>query len=323
MDRLDDMVTFIKVVDCRSFTQAAERLGLSKSVVSRRMAELENRLGARLLNRTTRRLSLTEVGAAFYQRCVRIVSDVEEAERAAGALHAAPRGRLRVNAPLSFGIQHIAPALPRFLERYPELEVEMDLNDRYVDLVDEGYDVAVRIGRLKDSSLVARRLAPNRRVVAGSPVYFGRKGRPARPEELTDHDCLVYTNIPVAEQWQFRIDGETRAVRVEARLRSNNGEVLHAAALAGFGLVMMPTFICGHDLAAGRLEAVLEDCTVSESAVHAVYPHNRHLSPKVRAFVDFLGAHFGPLPYWDKALADAAGGRQELSGPPTAAGEDR
>lgn len=307
MDRLDDMMTFIKVVDCRSFTMAAERLGLSKSVVSRRMAEMENRLGVRLLNRTTRRLSLTEVGAAFYQRCVRIVGDVEEAEQAAGALHAAPRGRLRINAPLSFGIQHIAPALPRFLERYPELKVEMDLNDRYVDLVDEGYDVAVRIGRLKDSSLVARRLAPNRRVVAGSPAYLDRRGRPARPEDLANHDCLVYTNSPTAEQWQFRIGEEIRSVRVEASLRSNNGEILHAAALAGLGLMVMPTFICGPDLAAGRLEAVLADCTVSESAVHAVYPHNRHLSPKVRAFVDFLGAHFGPAPYWDEALADVAG----------------
>ena len=306
MDRLDDMLAFIKVVDAKSFTAAADRLNLSKSVVSRRIADLENRLGARLLNRTTRKLSLTEVGQAFFERCTRILSDLDEAERAVADLHAAPRGRLRVNAPLSFGLLHLAGAVAEFMERYPAIEVDIDLNDRYVDLFDEGYDVAVRIGRLRDSSLIARRLAPNRRVVCASPAYIEAHGAPRVPEDLAQHRCLLYTNVPTAEQWQFKVDGETRVVRVNGCLRANNGDILLAAAIAGHGVVVAPTFMCGEALASGDLRCLLSDYTFSDSAVHAVYPQNRHLSPKVRAFVDFLAARFGPEPYWDAALPPAA-----------------
>ncbi|HEV7372821.1 LysR family transcriptional regulator [Arenibaculum sp.] len=302
MDRLDDMIAFVSVVDCRSFTAAAEKLGVSKSVISRRMTELENRLGARLLNRTTRRLSMTEIGQAFYERSVRILADVDDAEAVVSSLHASPRGVLRIAAPLSFGMLHLAPALPDFMAPHPDLEVELDLNDRYVDLVEERYDVAVRIGRLKDSSLVARRIAPNRRVVVGSPGYFARHGRPERPDDLLNHNCLLYTNVPIAEQWQFRVDGVQRPVRAAGSLRVNNGETLRDAAVAGLGLAILPTFICGSDLSAGRLEPVLVGNVVSDSAVHAVYPHGRHLSPKVRAFVDFIARRFGPKPYWDCAL---------------------
>ncbi|HYG88192.1 MAG TPA: LysR family transcriptional regulator [Azospirillum sp.] len=306
MDRLDDMLAFIKVVDTKSFTAAAERLNLSKSVVSRRIAELENRLGARLLNRTTRKLSLTEVGQAFYDRCTRIVSDLDEAERAVADLHAAPRGRLRVNAPLSFGLLHLTPAIADFMQRFPAIEIDIDLNDRYVDLIDEGYDVAVRIGRLRDSSLIARRLAPNRRVLCASPAYLEKHGTPMAPEDLAQHSCLLYTNVPAAEQWQFRVGGETRSVRVSGTLRANNGDILLAAAIAGHGIVVSPTFMCGEALASGALQAVPLEGYTSESAVYAVYPQNRHLSPKVRAFVDFLAARFGPEPYWDTELPPAA-----------------
>lgn len=308
MDRLDDMAIFVRVVDCKSFTQAAERLGLSKSVVSRRLTELENRLGARLLNRTTRRLSLTEVGQAFYDRAVRILADVDEAEGAVGDHLASPRGKLRINAPVSFGTLHLAPAIAGLLERFPQMEVEMDLNDRYVDLVDEGFDVAVRIGRLRDSSLIARRLAPNRRAVIGGPGYFARRGRPAAPEDLLGHNCLIYTNTPVADQWTFRVGEEIRSLKVSGCLRANNGEVLMDAVRQGIGLAIMPTFLCGPDIAAGRVETALDDCTISESAVYAVYPHGRHLSPKVRVFVDFLADRFGPVPYWDRDLAPAPAG---------------
>ncbi len=322
MDRLDDMLAFIKVVDTRSFTAAAERLNLSKSVVSRRIAELENRLGARLLNRTTRKLSLTEVGQAYYERCSRILTDLEEAEQAVADLHAAPRGRLRVNAPVSFGMQHLAPAIAEFLARYTSIEIEMDLNDRYVDLIDEGYDLAVRIGRLRDSSLIAKRLAPARRVVCASPAYLEQHGTPATPEELINHNCLIYTNVPAAEQWQFRVGEEMRTVRVSGSLRANNGDLLHAAAVAGVGIVVLPTFMVGQALSSGALKTLLLDCYTSESNVYAVYPQNRHLSPKVRAFVDFLADRFGPRPYWDCALlrlengnaltpADLAGGGHE------------
>ncbi|MBV5335683.1 LysR family transcriptional regulator, partial [bacterium] len=196
MDKLDDMLAFIKVVDARSFTAAADRLGLSKSVVSRRIAELEDRLGARLLNRTTRRLSPTEVGQAFYERCTRIVSDLDEAERAVGDLHGAPRGRLRLNAPVSFGRLHLAAAIVAFVERHPAIEIDIELNDRYVDLLEDGYDLAVRIGRLRDSSLVARKLAPCRRVMVASPAYLERFGAPQIPEDLARHNCLLYTNAP-------------------------------------------------------------------------------------------------------------------------------
>lgn len=311
MDRLDDMMAFIKVVDTRSFTGAADRLGLSKSVVSRRIAELENRLGARLLNRTTRKLSLTEVGQAFYERCSRILADLEEAERAAADLHAAPRGRLRVNAPVSFGLLHLAPAVAAFLERYPEIDIDIDLNDRYVDLVEEGYDVAVRIGRLRDSSLIAKRLAPSRAVVCASPGYLDRYGTPVAPEDLTRHNCLIYTNVPTAEQWVFRVDGESRSVRVTGNLRTSNGDMLRAAALAGVGIVVLPTFLCGDALSEGSLRCLLPDHFALGSSIFAVYPQNRHLSPKVRAVVDFLATRFGPNPYWDSALAplgDAADG---------------
>lgn len=302
MDRLDDMLAFIKVVDTKSFTAAADRLNLSKSVVSRRIGELENRLGARLLNRTTRKLSLTEVGQAYYERCTRILNDLEEAEQAVADLHAAPRGKLRLNAPVSFGVTHLAPAIAEFLERHPSIEIDMDLNDRYVDLIDEGYDVAVRVGKLRDSTLIARRLAPARRVVCASPAYLEKHGTPQVPEDLINHNCLIYTNVPVAEQWQFKVDGEIRSVRVSGPIRSNNGDLLREAALAGLGIILTPTFLCGESLSSGSLKWMLSDYVFSDISVNAVYPHNRHLSPKVRVFVDFLAKRFGPRPYWDCAL---------------------
>lgn len=304
MDRLDDMVTFVKVVDARSFTGAAERLGLSKSVVSRRISELEDRLGARLLNRTTRRLSPTEVGLAFYERCGRIIAELEEAERAVGDLHGSPRGRLRINAPVSFGQMHLASAIVDFLERNPAIEIDIHLNDRYVDLLEDGFDMAIRIGRLRDSSLIARRLAPSRRAVVASPRYLQTFGRPERPEDLVEHNCLLYTNVPTSEQWQFMTDEGVRTVRVNGNVRANNGDMTHAAALAGLGIAILPTFLCGEALASGRLERLDLNLHAAETGVFAVYPQNRHLSSKVRTFVDFLAARFGPTPYWDDDHSD-------------------
>ncbi len=304
MDRLDDMLAFIKVVDTKSFTAAADRLNLSKSVVSRRIGELENRLGARLLNRTTRKLSLTEVGQAYYERCSRILADLEEAEQAVADLHAAPRGRLRVNAPVSFGVTHLASAVAEFAERYPLIEIEMDLNDRYVDLVDEGYDVAIRIGRLRDSSLIARRLAPARLALCASPAYLIKHGTPQTPDDLVNHQCLIYTNLPSPDVWQLQVGGETRSVRVSGPVRGNNGDLLRDAAIAGAGIILSPTFLCGQALSAGTLLSFMADALPSDSSVNAVYPQSRHLSPKVRVFVDFLIQRFGPRPYWDCALID-------------------
>lgn len=306
MDRLDCMEAFVRVAECRSFSDAARRLGLSRSVVSRQVSAIECDLGARLLHRTTRSLALTEVGQAYFERCQRILAEIEDANSSVNTLQAAPRGKLRVNAPMTFGILHLAPLVPRFLARFPDIDVDMAMNDRFVSLVEEGFDVAVRIGKLEDSTLISRQLAPVRRVVCGSPAYFAEHGTPQTPDDLVNHCCLTYSNLTASDEWQFCTpEGRRWPVEVHGRLRVNNGDVLREAALAGVGLVMQPTFICGRDLQAGRLVAVLDDYIQQNMAVHAVYPHGRHLSPKVRAFVDFLVAEFGPQPYWDQLPSTA------------------
>jgi molybdate transport repressor ModE-like protein len=299
MESLGALQVFVRIAETGSFSAAARDLGLSKSVASKKLAALEDRLGARLINRTTRRLSLTEVGSAFLERAQRILAELEEAERAVGRLSAEPRGVLRVNAPMSFGILHVAPALGDFMTRYPDVSVALDLGDRQVDLVDEGYDVAVRIAALPESSLVARRLAPVRRVVCASPAYWERHGLPVHPRDLGGHEGLIYTYQPLPNEWRFRDGDGSLTVHVDGRLKANNGDALREAALAGLGVCMAPTFIVGEALRTGRLRAVLEDFALDTLAIYAVYPHRRHLSAKVRAFVDFLAGRFGPRPYWD------------------------
>ncbi len=302
MDRLADMIAFIRVVESRSFTAAAERLSLSKSVVSRRLTELENRLGTRLLNRTTRSLSLTPAGQTYFERARAILADVEEAEQAVAELGRDPRGLLRVNAPMSFGTLHLAPAVADFMSRHPNVELDLELTDRFVDLVEEGWDIAVRIGRLRDSSLIARRLAPSRLVTVASPAYLARMGTPERPEDLTRHECLLYTTPSNPSVWPFRVEGEVRSVRVQGRMRVNNGDAILEAVRAGLGLAVLPTFMTHADLRSGRLVTVLDSYEAADFAIHAVWPHHRHLSPKVRAFVDFLAERFGPAPDWDLGL---------------------
>ena len=302
MDTVAAMIVFAKVVEANSFSEAARRLGQSKSAISKQVAGLEDRLGARLLNRTTRRLSVTEVGAALYERCARIAAEVEAAEQVVTHLHAAPRGTLRVNAPMSFGHLHLAPAIPAFLDRYPEVAIDLTLNDRFVDLVDEGFDLAIRVARLNDSSLVARKLAPERVVVCAAPSYVARRGAPQAPADLTAHDCIVYAQPSPQDQWSF-VDREGRrsAVAVRGRLQANNGDAIRAALLAGAGVGRLPTFLVGADICEGRLVRLLPEYdSVFEGGVYAIYPHSRHLSPKVRAFVDFLVESFGPQPAWDR-----------------------
>ncbi len=301
MDRLAAMEAFVRVAEARSFSQAAVRLNSSKSVVSRQISALEAELGARLFHRTTRSLTLTEIGEGYFQRCVRILSEIDEANQSVSQLQAAPRGTLRVNAPMSFGFLHLAPAIPDFLARYPEVDVDMTMNDRYVDLIEEGFDLAVRIGKLDDSSLVARRLAPMRMVICASPAYLAQRGYPQTPDDLRHHECLLYNSgrLP-RDEWRFiRADGSQWVMPITGRLCTNNGDALRAAALRNLGLVSLPTFIVGGDLQSGTLVSVLADWVDQGSALHAVYPHSRHLSPKVRAFVDFMAERFGPRPYWD------------------------
>jgi DNA-binding transcriptional LysR family regulator len=307
MDKLTGMAVFARVIDAGSFTAAAAQLGMSKSAVSKAIAALEDRLGARLVNRTTRCLALTEVGRAFYERCARIVAEAEEAELAVTHLQLTPRGTLRVNAPVSFGAFHLGPALAQFMGRYPELKVELELSDRFVDLLEEGYDLAVRIATaLPDSSLIARRIATNEMVVCASPGYWRQHGRPHAPEDLARHACVTHAYNPSPSEWPF-VDGDGRRilVRVDGPLHTNNGDVALRAALAGLAVVRLPRFICGPDLAAGRLEPVLAAALPPPSGIYAIYPHSRHLSAKVRAFVDFLVERFGPGRDWERLAPDA------------------
>ena len=307
MDTLGDMTAFVRVVEARTFTAAAQRLGWSKSVVSRRLAELEERLGARLLNRSTRRLSLTEAGRAYYDRCVRILADIEETEASVASLHAEPRGQLSINAPMSFGMRHLPSAIADFMANYPEVSIDLVLNDRFVDLIDEGYDLALRIGTLADSALYARKLAACRRVLAASPDYLARHGEPRHPGDLAHHQCLVYSMNSNADTWRLTgPDGQQINARIAGRLSVNNGDVLREVAVSGRGIVLLPSFLICDQLADGSLVPVLTPYGPSDIPLHAVYPHNRHLSAKVRAFVDFLAARFAPEPPWEQAIRDRA-----------------
>lgn len=299
-DRLSTLTAFLQVAETRSFSEAARRLGMSKSVVSRQVAALEAGLGARLFNRTTRSLTLTEAGQAYRGRVSAILADLAEADASVSRLQAAPRGRLKVAAPMSFGFLHLAQAIPDFLNRFPEVEIALDMSDRFVDLVEEGYDLAVRIGRLAESSLIARRLAPIRMAVCASPDYLARRGVPAVPRDLAAHDCLGYGPAGSGPVWRFvAADGAPLTVEVKGRMRANNGDALKEAAIGGLGLCYLPTFIVGADLQAGTLVSVLPGFMPTDSAAYALYPTGRHLSPKVRAFVDFLIERFGTTPYWD------------------------
>lgn len=303
-DRLAAMAAFAKVVEFNSFSGAARDLGLSKSAVSKLVACLEDEMGARLLNRTTRRLSLTEAGLAFYEGAQRALAEADAAEVAVTQLSTAPRGVLRVNAPMSFGVRHVAPALSAFMAAYPELAVELDLNDRVVDLIDEGYDMAVRIVRMRDSSLIVRRLAPSRSILCATPAYLARRGTPISPEDLADHDCLIYSYQVTGERWHFQGPGGERQVRISGRLRANNGDALMQAALDGLGIAMLPSFICGEDVRAGRLVHLMPEWNQRGGIdVCAVFPASRNLSPKVRVFIDFLASRFGERPYWDEGLS--------------------
>jgi DNA-binding transcriptional LysR family regulator len=305
-DRLSGFVLFTTVVEAGSLTAAARELGLTKSAVSKALSRLEARLGARLVNRTTRRLGLTEAGEAFYGHCRRILAEAEAAEEEVGRLQAAPRGRLRVNGPMSFGTAHLAPLLAAFMTRYPDLALDVVFNDRRVDLVEEGFDVAVRIGRLADSSLVARRLCDERHTLCAAPAYWDRRGRPSHPSELAQHDCLSYAYLSTGEQWRFDGPDGPVSVRIRGRMRSNNGEALAAAAISGEGVALLPSFVTWRHIAEGRLEIGLAGYEPPPMGVYAVWPPASQPPAKVRALVDFLAEHLGPNPYWNRLPANQA-----------------
>lgn len=300
---LNLMAIFARVVEAGSFSEAARRLDTSRSAVSKAVAKLEKAFGARLLNRSTRALSLTEVGAAVAEHCTRIVDEFEQAVQVASSLSAAPRGMLKVSASVAFGTLHVAPALAEFLALYPELSLDMTITDRLVDLAEEGYDVAVRVTAEPPGHLVARRLAPVRRKLCATPEYFYRRGVPQTPEDLVRHNCLDYTRTGKKGQWRFTGPGGEIAVPVTGPLHIDDDEALSQAVLGGLGIALLPTFIIGRDLQEGRLHAVLSEYIPVQQHVYALYLPTRHLPPKVRAFIDFLLARFGPEPYWDRSGA--------------------
>lgn len=294
MTSLTEISIFVKVVELSSFTSAADALEMSQPVVSKAVTRLEEKLGARLLNRTTRRLSLTEAGSELYRRSVRALAEIEDAELEVARFQTEPRGTLRVSAPMSFSILHLASVLPTFLSTYPGVSMELLLDDRQVDLVEDRYDVAIRIGRLQDSNLIARKIAPCRQVLCASPGYLAKRGIPERPEDLLEHNCIVYSLLSTPREWRLTDgSGETHVVPVKGALHSNNGLVNRGAAIAGAGIVLLPMFYIGEELRRGELKQVLGEFTPPELAIYAVYPERRNLTPKVRAFVDFLAATFG------------------------------
>lgn len=287
-------VTFARVVEQESFTGAAEVLGLTKSAVSKQIAKLEESLGVRLLNRTTRKIQITEAGYVFYERCRRIADEVEEARAAVTSLQTSPRGLLRISASVSYGMLHLSKILPDFMKQNPDLHVDLSLSDRKIDLLEEGIDVAVRIGRLTDSSLIAKKITTFCSVVAASPAYWDEHGRPEHPSDLSQHNCFKYAYLASGDRWEFRDgDGNPIFVPVDGMLSANNGDVLLKSAEKGLGVVWLPNFLITDQFETGVLEEVLRDWEPEPIGLYTVFPHSRHLPTKTRAFIDFMAETVG------------------------------
>lgn len=303
MSRLDEIESFVAIVDAGTLTGAARRDGLALSAVSRRLKDLEARMGSTLIHRTTRTLALTDEGQDFYRRCKQILSDLEEAETNLKDSRGRITGRIRVAAPLTFSVRHLSPILLDFMTQNPEVHVELDLNDRQVDLIEEGFDLAIRIGRLTDSSMIARRLTRIRHVPAAAPALLDRLGRPETPEDLIHFPALTYRSRSPRTTWDFiRPDGSTGSVEMQSAMTCNNGDILSAAAERGLGVAFEPTFICAPAIMQGRLEPLFTDHDWSDNAAYVVFPENRALPRRVRALVDFLSDQLSSDPWWDRDL---------------------
>jgi len=300
VDKLISMKVFEKVAKHNSFSAAAGDMGLSKAMVSKHIASLENSLDVLLFNRTTRRLSLTESGAAYLERVKNILADIEETELAVSTLSSEPRGTLKLTAPTSFGAFHLARAIGGYNQIFPQVQIEMFLTERLHDLAEDGLDLAIHVGHLEDSSLIAKRLASTRMVVCGSPAYLEKYGLPKTPEDLVDHKCLIFSPRTPTNEWSFKKDNKQFNVRVSGDIRSNIGDALRVASMQDSGLIQLPTYMTGLDIKAGRLQVVLEDYEPPESPINALYLHRKHLSAKVRTFVDYLYEILHPVPYWDE-----------------------
>ena len=301
MDRIVAMQTFVRVAEAGSFTAVAGQLALARSAVTRQIAALEEHLGVKLIARSTRRLSLTAEGAAYLSHCRDILDRIESAEDELAGRRGAASGMIRASVPMSFGILHLMPLLAEFMARHPAVRMELDYSDRRVDLIEEGFDLALRIAAQLPETQVARKISVCRSVVAAAPAYIERHGQPRHPDELSRHQCLCYS-LAMRASWPFLIDGEARAVAVSGSLCANNGEALQDAAIRGQGIVYLPTFIAARALRDGRLKPILGEFPLPEYHIYAAFPGNRFVPQRVRAFADFLARAFGPQPYWDRDL---------------------
>lgn len=291
-DLLDGLAVFVGVINTGSFTAAAQALGHSTSYVSKVITRLEKRLGCRLLNRTTRTISLTDAGRSYFERCNQIVIDAENAERSIIHLQDTPRGLLRLNAPVSFGLNRLRDHLAEFMHRYPEVQLEVEFNERMIDVVAEGYDVVIRAGEIRNSNLVARRFTTSKAVVIASPGYLKQHGRPVLADELAQHDCITYSLIPHPTVWEFSRDGSHTSVTINPRIICDSAELEVAMVKHGIGISRLPLFSCQQEILNGQVETILDDYDELEIGVYAVYPHRQYLTAKVRAFVDFLVEKF-------------------------------
>jgi DNA-binding transcriptional LysR family regulator len=299
MDRYAEMQTFVRVVENGSLSATAERMNIAKSAVSRRLADLESRLGVQLLHRTTRRISLTESGRHYYEQAQRLLAELEDVEQSVASEHTNLSGLLRIAAPLSFGIKHLSPLLDEFLLQHPDVDLEINLNDRTVNLLEEGLDLAIRIGMLADSTLMTRRLATVHHIICASPDYLAQHGEPMHPEDLKHHAALNYSNMPESQLWQFNLpDAKTLSVRPPVRLRANNGDVLLQAAIDGLGVLVSPDFICHEAISQGLLKPVLVNYPQAVMHVYVIYPAQRHVSRRVRTLIDFLVEKFAKSVKW-------------------------
>ncbi len=306
MNEFSQIKTFVVLVECRSISKAAEKMEVAVSAVSRRLKELESSLGVQLVQRTTRKMHLTEAGEKFYQRCNRLLDDFEEAKLEASNTATALSGTLRISTPLSFGVAHLSPAIAAFMHLHPQIKVDLDMSDRRIDLVEEGLDLAIRIGTLEDSSLMARKLASVRHVVCASPDFIQQFGKPHTPQDLAELPALCYGNLSQPGTWHYRDkDNNAANVKVAMRMRATNGDALVEAAVAGLGILCEPSFIVHGAVERGALVPVLTDYQWYAMNIYAVYPQTKHVPARVRAFIDFLASHFGDTPYWERFLTKA------------------
>jgi DNA-binding transcriptional LysR family regulator len=300
MDQFSAIPVFVAVVENGKFSAAAQSLGVSKSAVSKRINQLESHLGVRLLHRTTRKLSLTEAGARYYEHAAKALHAASKAEDAVTELQGEPQGKLKISSPMSFGRLHVAPLIPRFLLRYPKLQIDLVMDDKNIDLVAAGVDIAIRAGDMPNSTLIARKLAPLRQVLCASPSYIERYGMPITPSELCNHNCILFSYSGDANEWTLNKDGQSEVVMVSGSYRVNNSEAILEALLDGIGIGRLPTFVAGPNLKTGNLVRVLDSYYIPSHTFYAVFPERQYMPAKVRAFLDFAVEYFGgEQPYWD------------------------